>query len=126
MTQPEFPVTRMRRLRYNPAVRGLIRETRLSPGNLILPLFVRSGRNIRQPINSMPGHCQLSVDQVAAEVREASALGLGGIILFGIPDKKDAVGSDSYSDQGIVQQAIQVAKEAAPNLLVVTDVCFCE
>jgi porphobilinogen synthase len=127
MAEPsQFPTTRLRRLRYHPAVRQLVRETRLTPQNLILPLFARTGRSIRQPIPSMPGHFQLSVDQIAEEARQASQLGLGGVILFGIPAAKDALGSDSTSEQGIVQQAIRAAKEAAPELLVVTDVCFCE
>lgn len=121
-----FPTTRLRRLRYNPAVRELVRETRLVPANLILPLFARTGAGIRQPIRSMPGHAQLSVDLIAAEAREAARLGLGGIILFGIPDEKDSHGTDSYCETGIIQQAIRAAKEAAPDLLVVTDVCFCE
>jgi porphobilinogen synthase len=116
----------MRRLRYHPAMRQLVRETRLVPGNFVLPLFVRPGRGVRQPIDSMPGNFQLSPDQLAVEARQAHALGLGGILLFGIPAAKDAVGSDSYSDQGIVQQGIQAAKEAAPGLFVMTDVCFCE
>ena len=124
--QPGFPTTRLRRLRYNPAVRDLVRETRLTPSNLILPLFARTGKGIRQPIGSMPGHAQLSVDLIAEEAREAARLGLGGILLFGIPAEKDAMGSDSYCDQGIVQQAVRAAKAAAPDLLVVTDVCFCE
>lgn len=123
---PGFPTTRLRRLRYHPAVRNLIRETRLTPASLVLPLFARTGKNVRQPIGSMPGHAQLSVDLIAAEAREAAKLGLGGIILFGIPAEKDAVGRDSYSDAGIVQQALRAAKDAAPELLVVTDVCFCE
>ena len=123
---PSFPTTRLRRLRYHPAVRNLIRETRLAPSSLILPLFARTGKNVRQPIGSMPGHAQLSVDLIAAEAREGAKLGLGGIILFGIPAEKDAVGRDSYSDAGIVQQAVRAAKDAAPDLLVVTDVCFCE
>jgi porphobilinogen synthase len=123
---PSFPTTRLRRLRYHPAVRSLIRETRLSPASLILPLFARPGKGVRQPIGSMPGHAQLSVDLIAEEARAAAKLGLGGIILFGIPAEKDSTGSDSYSDGGIVQQAIKAAKDAAPELLVVTDVCFCE
>lgn len=122
----DFPTTRLRRLRYHPAVRSLVRETRLSPASLILPLFARPGKGVRQPIGSMPGHAQLSVDLIAEEARTAAELGLGGIILFGIPAEKDAAGSDSCSDSGIVQQAIKAAKDAAPNLLVVTDVCFCE
>jgi porphobilinogen synthase len=122
----QFPKTRLRRLRYHPAVRNLVRETQLSPGKLVLPLFARPGKGIRQPIGSMPGQAQLSVDLIAEEAREAAKLGLGGIILFGIPAEKDPVGRDSYSDSGIVQQAVKAAKDAAPNLLVITDVCFCE
>ena len=121
-----FPTTRLRRLRYNASLRALIRETTLSPANLILPLFVRPGKNIRQPIGSMPGQFQLSLDQLAAEVKEAQSLGIAGVILFGIPAEKDLAGSDSYCDQGIVQQAVRTVKEAAPKLLCVTDVCFCE
>ncbi|MEX2112487.1 MAG: porphobilinogen synthase [Pirellulales bacterium] len=121
-----FPSTRLRRLRYHPAVRRLVQETALAPANFVLPLFVRPGKNVRSPINSMPGHFQLSVDQLAGEMREAAELGLGGVILFGIPDAKDAQGSDSTSDDGIVQQAIRAAKQAAPDVLLMTDVCFCE
>ena len=121
-----FPTTRLRRLRYHPAVRSLVRETRLSPASLILPVFVRGGKNVRQPIGSLPGHAQLSVDLIAEEARQAASLGLGGIILFGIPAEKDSHGRDSYSDNGIVQQAVRAAKDAAPDLLVITDVCFCE
>lgn len=116
----------MRRLRYHPAVRELARETRLSPANFVLPLFVRPGKNVRNPIGSMPGHCQLSPDQVAGEIREVRELGLGGVILFGIPDHKDATGSDSVDPRGIVQQAIEMAKQTAPEVLVATDVCYCE
>lgn len=123
---PAFPQLRMRRLRHSPAVRQLVRETALAPGQLILPLFARTGKNIRQPIGSMPGHAQLSVDLIAEEARLAHKLGLGGVILFGIPDAKDAVGSDSYCSEGIIQQAVKAAKDAAPELLVATDVCFCE
>ncbi len=116
----------MRRLRYHPAVRDLVRETRLSPANLILPLFVRTGNNVRQPIASMPPHEQISVDLLGEEIAGVAKLGLGGVILFGIPDEKDATGSDSYDDNGIIQQAIRAAKAAAPDLLVISDVCFCE
>jgi porphobilinogen synthase len=123
---PSFPTTRLRRLRYHPAVRSLVQETHLSPAQLILPLFVRGGRGVRQPISSMPGHFQLSADQIAAEVAEVAALGLGGIILFGIPETKDPLGSGGASPQGVVQQAIEQAKKAAPDLLVITDVCCCE
>jgi porphobilinogen synthase len=121
-----FPTTRLRRLRYHPAIRSLVRETRLAPQQLILPLFARPGKNVRQPIGSMPGQAQLSVDLIAEEARAAAKLGLGGIILFGIPAEKDAAGRDSYSANGIIQQAVRAAKDAAPDLLVVTDVCLCE
>jgi porphobilinogen synthase len=121
-----FPLTRLRRLRYHAGVRRLIQATRLSPANLILPLFARPGKGVRRPIASMPGHAQLSVDLIAEEARNAAKLGLGGIILFGIPAEKDRLGSDSYSESGIVQQAVRAAKDAAPDLLVLTDVCFCE
>jgi porphobilinogen synthase len=126
MPDSRFPTTRLRRLRYHPAVRRLIRETQIDPSKLILPLFARPGKGVRQPISSMPGHAQLSVDLIAEEARQAAKLGLGGIILFGIPAEKDPQGSDSYSDSGIVQQATKAAKDAAPDLLVITDVCFCE
>jgi porphobilinogen synthase len=125
-SNPHFPTTRLRRLRYNPAVRELVRNIDLSPRRLILPLFVRDGSNIRQPISSMPGQFQLSPDLLADEIRESADLGIGGVILFGIPDQKDALGSDSTTDSGIVQQALAVAKESAPDFLVITDVCFCE
>src|SRR5215475_1037614 len=121
-----FPTTRMRRLRYSPLVRELVRETRLAPANFVLPLFVRAGQNIKQEIGSMPGQCQWSPDRLGEEIRAIADLGLGGVLLFGLPAKKDPTGSDSYSDSGIVQQAIRAVKQAAPNLLVITDVCFCE
>lgn len=125
-TGPSFPSTRLRRLRHHPAVRRLAQDTHLSASQLVLPLFVRPGRGVRQGIASMPGHFQLSVDQLPREVEEAARLGLGGIILFGIPDVKDAIGSDAMSEQGIVQQAIAQAKKTVPELLVITDVCCCE
>jgi porphobilinogen synthase len=121
-----FPTTRLRRLRYNPAVRELVRETRIAPANLILPLFVRPGEGVRQEIAAMPGNYQLSPDMLADEVSQAVELGLGGIILFGIPEKKDATGSDAISDIGIIPQAIRAAKRAARDFLIITDVCFCE
>jgi porphobilinogen synthase len=121
-----FPTHRLRRLRYHPGVRRLVRKNALSPSNLVLPLFVRSGKNVRQEIGSMPGNFQLSIDQLVGEAKEAQRLGLGGIILFGIPDEKDATGSDAVSDEGIVQQAVRAVKKAVPELLVMTDVCFCE
>ncbi len=121
-----FPTTRLRRLRYHPAVRELVRETRLSPANFVLPLFVRPGKGVSQPIGSMPGHCQLSPDMLAEEISQSVELGLGGVILFGIPDKKDAEGSDAMSDAGIIAEAIRAAKQAARDFLVITDVCCCE
>ena len=116
----------MRRLRYNPQVRRLARQTTIEPRNLILPLFVREGDNVRQAIPSMPGNYQLSIDQLVVEARQAARLGLGGIILFGIPDSKDGTGSDSLSDGGIVQRAVSRVKDEEADLLVMTDVCFCE
>jgi len=121
-----YPATRLRRLRYLPAVRELVRETRLEPSNFILPLFVRDGQNVRQPISSMPGQLQLSLDQFELEIQRIKDLKLGGVILFGIPPHKDAVGSDSYSDEGIVQRALRAARRVAPDLLLVADACFCE
>ena len=124
--EPSFPTLRMRRLRYNAGVRSLTRRTRLHPGSLILPLFVRVGENIRQEIGSMPGQYQLSIDQLIEEAKEARDLGLGGVILFGIPDEKDHQGSDALHAGGIVQQAVAAVKNAVPNLLVLTDLCMCE
>ena len=121
-----FPTTRLRRLRQHPAVRELVRETRLVPANFVLPLFVRPGQRVREPIGSMPGHCQLSPDMLAEEISQAVELGLGGVLLFGIPAKKDALGSDAASASGIVAQAIRAAKQAARDFLVITDVCCCE
>ncbi len=116
----------MRRLRYHPAVRDLVRQTRLAPGNLVLPLFVRPGENVRREISSMPGNYQLSVDLLVEEIREAADLGLGGVILFGIPAEKDNIGSDAISEQGIIAEALRAAKKAVPDMLLITDVCCCE
>ncbi|MBX3414025.1 MAG: porphobilinogen synthase [Pirellulales bacterium] len=116
----------MRRLRQHSALRALVRETTLSPTDLILPLFVHTGSEARRPIASMPGQSQLSLAELAVAARQAAKLGLGGIILFGIPSEKDSLGSDAFADAGIIQRAIQAAKEAAPDLLVITDVCCCE
>jgi porphobilinogen synthase len=121
-----FPTTRMRRLRHHPAVRDLTRQTRLSPANLVLPLFVRPGEKLRREIAAMPGNFQLSPDLLADEARQAADLGLGGVLLFGLPAQKDAVGSDALSDAGIIPQALRAIKRAAPNLLAITDLCFCE
>ncbi len=124
--QSRFPQTRLRRLRYHPAVRRLVQTTRLDPSKLIWPLFVRSGTNIRQPIASMPGNFQWSVDRLEKPLREAVDLGLGGVLLFGIPAAKDQAGSDSYDDEGIIQQAVGVTRQIASELLCITDVCLCE
>lgn len=121
-----FPSVRLRRLRRHPQLRELVRETTLSPQDLILPLFVRHGRNQRLPIGSMPGHNQLSVDLLKEEIQEIDQLGIPGVILFGIPGQKDATGSDACQHSGIVQQAIRAIKEVNSSLLVITDVCCCE
>jgi porphobilinogen synthase len=121
-----FPTTRLRRLRYHPAVRSLVRTTSLSPDGLVLPLFVRPGSGLREEIGSMPGHFQMSPDELAAEASRVARLGLGGVLLFGIPAEKDPRGSDAMSDRGIIPEAIRAVKQAAPGLLVITDVCFCE
>lgn len=125
-SQSGFPTIRLRRLRHNPAVRRLLADSTIEPRRLILPLFVRSGKGVREPIDSLPGHCRLSPDMAAEEARQAVRLGLGGVILFGIPDVKDSVGSDAMSDAGIVQQSLRAIKDAAPQLLTITDVCCCE
>ncbi len=122
----EFPELRMRRLRRSASLRSMVRETRLDPSGFILPLFVRPGRGERREISSMPGNFQLSVDEIAKEAARAHARGVGGIILFGIPETKDATGSSSFSDEGVVQQAVRAVKETSPDLVVITDVCMCE
>ena len=121
-----FPTIRLRRLRYHPAVRALVRSTSLSPSQLILPLFVRPGTGVCKEIPSMPGHFQMSPDRLIDEARQAARLGLGGILLFGIPADKDPRGSDAMSNQGIIPEAVRAVKQAVPELLVITDVCFCE
>jgi porphobilinogen synthase len=122
----DFPKYRPRRLRRTEKLRGLVRETTLSPKNLIYPLFVGPGRDKVQPVSSMPGVAQLSVDRVVRECEEVAALGIPAVILFGIPEHKDPLGSEAYTDSGVVQQAIRAIKEKIPELLVVTDVCLCE
>lgn len=121
-----FPASRMRRLRYHPVIRNMVREVRLAAEQLILPLFVRDTDRGRRPIETMPGHAQLGYDDLAREVEALRELGVSAVLLFGIPREKDAVGSDSYREDGVVQKAIRVAKGVDPDLLVVTDVCFCE
>ena len=122
----DFPKYRPRRLRRNERIRELIRETTISPKNLIYPLFVGPGKDRAQPVSSMPGVAQLSVDRAVIECQEVHALGIPAVILFGIPERKDALGSEAYADAGVVQQAIRAIKEKLPELLVITDVCLCE
>ncbi|KGO33822.1 MAG: porphobilinogen synthase [Desulfoprunum sp.] len=121
-----FPEYRPRRMRKNEAFRGLIRETRLDAAQLIHPLFVMPGKNKREAIGSMPGVFRVSVDQLAQEARECLDLGVNSVILFGLPEKKDAMGSGAHAKNGIIQQAIRELKNKAPELMVVTDVCLCE
>jgi porphobilinogen synthase len=121
-----FPRTRLRRLRCHPGVRALVGQTRLSPSELVLPLFVRAGARERRAIGAMPGHAQLSPDLAAEEAQEAVRLGLGGVILFGIPERKDPTGSAALDPEGVVPQAIRAIRQAAPDCLVITDLCFCE
>ena len=121
-----FPTLRPRRLRRTANLRRMVRETALSPADLVYPLFVRPGEGVRQPIRSMPGQFQLSVDEAVKEVREAAGLGIPGVILFGIPEHKDATGTDNYDPHGIVPTAIRALKDAAPEVVVISDMCFCE
>ena len=121
-----FPEYRPRRLRQNEAFRALIRETHLSPSQFIYPLFVKPGKNIREEVVSMPGVFRLSVDQLGREAKECLALGVNSVILFGLPEKKDAVGSEAHAKDGIIQRAVRELKDTAPELLVITDVCLCE
>jgi len=121
-----FPVQRMRRNRASEALRRLVRETLLSPDDFILPLFACPGEGVRRAINSMPGNYQLSIDELVKECVEALRFGIGGVILFGIPESKDEIASGAYADNGIVQQAVRAVKRELPKLLVITDVCNCE
>jgi porphobilinogen synthase len=123
---PSYPSYRPRRLRRTDALRRLVRETWLQPSQFVLPLFVRSGTGVRQPIESMPGVAQTSVDELLRDAREAAGLGIGGVILFGIPDTKDAIGSEAWNDDAPVQQAVRALKRELPDLVVITDVCLCE
>jgi porphobilinogen synthase len=121
-----FPIDRPRRLRRTEALRSLVRESVLSPGDLVAPLFVCPGKKVRQEIRSMPGQFNLSVDELVAEAAEAHALGVPGVILFGLPESKDARASGAWDENGIVQQATRALKKALPRLIVMTDVCLCE
>lgn len=121
-----YPLKRLRRLRYNPLVRDMVRETILTKNDFIYPLFAVPGEKIKNPIKSMPGVFQMSIDVLVEECKEVAALGIPAVILFGIPEHKDEVGSDAYSPNGIIQQAVRAIKANVQNLLVITDVCLCE
>lgn len=121
-----YPLQRFRRLRYNPLVRDLVRETLISKNDLIYPLFVVPGENVKKEVRSMPGVFNLSMDKLVEECKEVASLGIPAVILFGIPEHKDETGSDAYNDNGIIQRAIRAIKKEVKNLLVITDVCLCE
>ena len=121
-----FPINRMRRLRSNDLLRNMISETTLSVNDLVYPMFVCPGTNVKNEIKSMPGNYQQSVDQLVEDCKQVADLGIPAVILFGIPEHKDEFGSESYNDNGIVQKAIRAIKAAVPKLLVITDVCLCE
>lgn len=122
----QYPTIRHRRLRYNPLVRDMVRETVLTKNDLIYPLFVVPGNKIKNPVKSMPGVFQLSIDMLVEECKEVRDLGIPAIILFGIPEHKDEKGSEAYDPNGIIQKAVRAVKGNVENLLVITDVCMCE
>ncbi|HVQ39106.1 MAG TPA: hypothetical protein VMS31_16325, partial [Pyrinomonadaceae bacterium] len=119
-------IHRPRRLRRTENLRALVRETRLAPEDFILPLFACAGEKVRREIKSMPGVHNLSVDEIAREAAGAAEIGVKGVILFGLPEAKDEVGSGAYHEQGIVQQAVRAIRQAAPGLVIMTDTCLCE
>jgi len=121
-----FPIYRPRRLRANPAIRRMVRETRLSVDNFIYPLFVCPGEGVKKEISSMPGNYQFSIDMLLKEIEEVESLGIPAVILFGIPEHKDELGSEAYDDQGIIQRAIRAIKATASQVQVISDVCLCE
>lgn len=121
-----FPSTRLRRLRQNEALRSMVRETRLSPASLIYPVFVCPGEGVRKEVRSMPGVCNLSVDEAVNEAREAHSLGVLSVILFGLPEKKDDLATGAWAEDGIVQQAARAIKRDVPGLVIMGDVCLCE
>ena len=121
-----FPVTRLRRMRQTDSLRSLVRETRLTPANFIYPLFVCPGEGVRKEISSMPGVFNISVDEAVKEAHEAKQLGLGGIILFGLPEEKDEVATGAWAEDGIVQRATRAIKREVRDLVVMGDVCLCE
>lgn len=117
---------RLRRLRRTPALRNMIRETKLSVDDFVLPLFIKEGENIKHPISSMPGHFQISLDKLAKEIAELVDLGISSVLVFGIPSIKDSIGKDALSDNGIISKAIRTIKEIAPEMMVISDICCCE
>src|ERR687883_1935419 len=121
-----FPFQRLRRTRRTATLRGLVRETRLSPSDLVYPIFVTVGEDVRNPVSSMPGVFQLSIKHAVAEAERAYGLGIPAILLFGIPDEKDEAASGAYDPEGVVQLAIRAVKDVLPELVVVADVCLCE
>ena len=121
-----FPATRLRRLRRTGALRDLVRENRLHAADLVLPMFVVHGSDVRRPIGAIPGHAHMSIDVAVAEAERAAAAGLGGILVFGLPAAKDAQGSEAWDDEGVVQLAVRAIKERCPELVVMTDVCLCQ
>jgi len=121
-----YPITRMRRLRKNETIRRMVRETKISPDDFIFPIFVRHGEGIRNEIPSMPGQYQLSIDEAVTVSMETFDLGVPAIILFGIPEEKDEIGSEAYAKDGIIQRALRAIKDAVPDLYLITDVCMCE
>src|SRR5690349_7664153 len=129
MTSPVsggFPAVRPRRLRQSPALGALVAETHLTAGQLVLPLFARPGRKVRREVGAMPGVFQLSPDELLKEAAKAHNVGVPAVLLFGIPDRKDAKASGAYARNGIVQQTVRLLKKELPSLLVITDVCLCE
>ncbi len=121
-----YPKYRLKRLRQNETFRRLVQETRLSVDSLVMPFFVREGKNIKKPIVSLPGQNQLSIDKLIKEAKSAKSLGIPAVLIFGIPEKKDEAGSGAFSKEGIIQKAIIALKEKVPGLLVISDVCLCE
>src|SRR5258706_15012380 len=126
MNLPAFPIARPRRLRTSPALRRLVAETSLNVSQLVLPLFARTGRKLRRPVEAMPGVFQLSPDEILREAAAAHALGIPAVLLFGIPDKKEAKASGAYAKSGIGQQTGRLLKKELPALLVIPDVCLGE
>ena len=126
MTNKNFTFKRFRRLRYSPIVRDMVRETVLTKNDLIYPLFVVPGKNVKNPVKSMPGVFQFSVENLVKECKEVRDLGIPAVILFGIPEHKDERGSDAYNPEGIIQKAIRAIKKEINDLLIVTDICLCE